>query len=387
MKILITTVFEYPHTGGLSTHVQTLKNGLEGFGHTVDVISFSDLPEWKQVGLVKGPSFLLNKMKLGKGFVHSHLTRQKLLAQYIRENNRGYDIVNAQDVFATLASVDSGIPTVSTVHGYMSFEAISKGSLVQDSAEERFIREIEVEAYTRTRKNITVDQRIKDYLRDAAGIDAVAIKNFINVTDFAPEKNRKNEFRQQYGIDASRQVLFVPRRLTRKNGVIYPTLAMEQVVRQFPDALLLYAGTGEEESTLRSKISELRLSRNVQLLGAVPHEQMKHYYALSDIVLVPSVHDAGVEEATSISALEAMGSGSPLIACAVGGLKEIVNPGVDGVLVEEKNVDELAAAITDLLANPAKGEEFAGKARAKIENEYSHVSAARKYEEIYKSVL
>ena len=53
-------------------------------------------------------------------------------------------------------------------------------------------------------------------------------------------------------------------------------------------------------------------------------------------MIVPSVHSAGVEEATSISALEAMGSGTPLIACAVGGLKEIVNPGVDGLINRRK---------------------------------------------------
>ena len=63
---------------------------------------------------------------------------------------------------------------------------------------------------------------------------------------------------------------------------------------------------------------------------------MKDLYGASDIVLVPSIHSYGVEEATSISALEAMGSGSPVVAGAVGGLKEIFEHEKDGLLVEVK---------------------------------------------------
>ena len=129
------------------------------------------------------------------------------------------------------------------------------------------------------------------------------------------------------------------------------------------------------------------MENKITLLGEVPHEKVKDYYALADIVIVPSVHSAGVEEATSISALEAMGSGTPFIACAVGGLKEIVNPGVDGVLIEEKNVEQMSEAIIDFLDHPEKGMEMAKRAREKIEKEYSHLAAAEKYEEVYKLAL
>ena len=123
------------------------------------------------------------------------------------------------------------------------------------------------------------------------------------------------------------------------------------------------------------------------MLGEVPHEIVKDYFALADIVIVPSIHSSGVEEATSISALEAMGSGTPLIACAVGGLKEIVNPDIDGILIEEKNVKQMSAAILELLDHPEKGVEMAKRARQKIEKEYSHLAAAKKYEEVYLKAL
>ncbi|MEK4146196.1 glycosyltransferase family 4 protein [Robertmurraya sp. FSL W8-0741] len=388
MKILITTVFDYPHAGGLSTHVTTLKAGLEARGHEVDIVSFSDAPSWKRKWYARGPSFVLNKFKKGKGIIWSRKARQKILEELIAERKgQGYDIINAQDVFATFASIESGIPTVSTVHGYMAFEAVSAGSVIENSDEAKFLQEMEKKAFKSTRKVITVDQRIKDYVYNQAGVEGNAIRNFIDIHDFKPAVERKSELRRQYGFKEDEQIFFVPRRLTKKNGVIYPALALPKVLEQFPNAKLVYAGMGEAHEELKNLIAEKGLTENAQLLGAIPHSKVKDYFALSDVVLVPSIHSAGVEEATSISALEAMGSGVPLIACAVGGLKEIVEHEKDGLLVEERNVEQLSEAMIALLENPTKGASLAEQARKKIEEQYSHLAAAEKYEQIYLSAL
>ncbi|RLQ96829.1 glycosyltransferase family 4 protein [Falsibacillus albus] len=388
MKVLIATAYDYPHAGGLSTHVTTLKAGLESLGHEVDVLSFSNVPPTLRKVYAQGPSFLLNKVKKGKGIVWSHNVRKKMLKALIEKNrHKQYDIINAQDPFTALAAIETGIPTVATVHGYMTFESISKGSMDEGSQEANYMKEIERKAYKGARKIITVDQRLKDYVKDESGIEATAIRNFIDIHNFKPDKDKKAEFRQKHQVSQDDEVLFVPRRLTKKNGVIYPAMAMSRILEKHPNAHLIYAGSGEAMNEIKRIVEENKLQKNVTLLGAIPHDQIKEYYALSDIVLVPSVHSAGVEEATSISALEAMGSGSPLVACAVGGLKEIVNHEEDGLLVEEKNVEELAEAVIELLDDPAKGERFADRARTKIEEEYSHIAAAQKYESIYKSAL
>ena len=388
MKILLATAYDYPHAGGLSTHVTTLKAGLEELGHQVDILSFSNVPAWKRKALAQGPSFLLNKLKKGKGIVWTHKMRRKFLQGLIEANKqKNYDLINAQDPFTVLAALATGIPTVATVHGYMTYESISKGSLLENSPEEEYMKDIEVQAYRGARKVITVDQRLKEYVKEVSGIDATAVRNFIDIHQFKPNKEKKQEFRKKYGLPADDLILFVPRRLTRKNGVIYPALALPEVLKEFPHTKLIYAGSGEALEELKEIVEENHLNDHVILLGAVPHNQIKEFYALCDVVLVPSIHSAGVEEATSISALEAMGSGSPLIASAVGGLKEIVNHQEDGLLVEEKNIEELVESIIYLFQHPEKGEEFAAKARKKIESEYSHIAAAKKYESVYFEAL
>ncbi|MCM3756131.1 glycosyltransferase family 4 protein [Sporosarcina aquimarina] len=389
MKILLATVYDYPHLGGLSVHLTTLKAGLESRGHEVDVVSFTDVPKWKRDGIVRGPAFLLNKMKQGKGYVWTLKRRQDELAILIKEavSKKEYDIINAQDVFTTFAALETNVPVVSTVHGYLTFEGISKGSVIEGSPEAAELQEAERKGYKSTREVITVDTRIKEYILKETGVTGNMIKNFIDVESFKPEIERRAEFRDTYGFSQDELIFFVPRRLTKKNGVMYPILSLPAVVEKFPNARVVFAGTGEMMEPMKQKAAELGVSDNITMLGAVDHSVMMQYYALANVALVPSIYSAGVEEATSISALEAMGSGVPLIACAVGGLKEIVDSGKDGLLVEEQNVEELSDAMIRLLEDPAYGEQLAAAGRAKIIEEYSHFAAAEKYEAIYLKAL
>lgn len=388
MKILLATSYDYPHLGGLSTHMTTLKTGLENLGHTVETLSFSDVEKWRRDWIARAPSFVLNKASLGAGYVWTLNRRQGFLERMLKADKyKSFDIVNAQDVFATRASINAGLPTVTTAHGYLTYEGISKGSVAEDSKHKQNLLDVEFSMFKKTRAVITVDTRIKEYIKRETGVDATMIKNFIDVEDFKPELERREEFRNKYKMNQDDLIFFIPRRLTKKNGVIYPILSFPPVLEKFPNARLVFAGTGEMMDDMKAKAKELGIAERVTMLGAVDHKDMIQYYALSDIALVPSIYSAGVEEATSISALEAMGSGIPLIACAVGGLKEIVDHEKDGLLVEERNVQALTDAMIRLIEEPEYGKELAKAAREKIIAEYSHFAAAKKYEAIYMNAL
>jgi glycogen synthase len=383
MRILLSTIFDYPHEGGLSTHMTTLKNGLEARGHQVDVLSFTELNPIVRKAYAQAPGFIASKFKPGSGQVMNDQNRMKLIQKQLHRLSQEYDVVNTQDVYATLAAESSGIPVVETVHGYYSFEAISRGAIQEGSKEDELIREREKKAYSLAAEVVTVDQRIKDYVYKISQREATSIKNFIDVEDFDPKKLDLSAIKDEFHIPKDKKMLFVPRRMTEKNGVIYPTLAMKKVLTKHPDTILVYAGTGEQMPAIKKEVEKQALHENVLLLGTVPHEKMKYLYGVADIVLVPSIHSYGVEEATSISALEAMGSSSPVIAGAVGGLKEIIHDHQDGLLVEERNTEALSDAIIEILDSPEFGEKLSHNARRKIEEEYSHLSAAQRYEHIY----
>ncbi|CAM4000651.1 glycosyltransferase family 4 protein [Mesobacillus zeae] len=387
MKILITTIFQYPHEGGLSTHVSTLKKGLEELGHSVDVLSFSDMNPLIRKVYAQAPGFLINKFNKGKGQLLNDRQKRKLLSSYLEQRKGQYDLINSQDVYAAIAAIETGVPTVATVHGYFSFEAISRGAIIKGSEEDKEILETERQAYKNAAKVIAVDKRIREYILEQTDVEAFTIKNFIDVNDFQPAKEDHSKVRAEFGLPENAKILFVPRRLTEKNGVTYPALSLRKVLEKHPDTMLVYAGTGEQQGRIEEIMAEQGLQKNIKLLGSVPHEKMKGLYAAADIVLVPSVHSYGVEEATSISALEAMGSGAPVVAGAVGGLKEIFVHEQDGLLVDVQNISQFSDSIIRILDDPSFGQKLADLARSKVEDEYSHLAAAGKYAEIYEAAL
>jgi glycogen synthase len=387
MRILLTTIFDYPHEGGLSTHMSTLKNGLEARGHQVDVLSFTQLNPLIRKAYAQAPGYIASKFKRGAGQLMNDENRKTLIRKQIEQMSDQYDVINSQDVYSTLAAETTGLPVVETVHGYYSFEAISRGAITEGSKEDAQIREKEKKAYISAAKVVTVDQRIKDYVFNMSGVEATAIRNFIDVEDFNPLKLDLSGIKQEFHILEDKKMLFVPRRMTEKNGVIYPTLALRKVLEKHPDTILVYAGTGEQMPAIKNEVEKQGLGENVMLLGTVAHTKMKYLYGVADVVLVPSIHSYGVEEATSISALEAMGSSSPVIAGAVGGLKEIISDHEDGILVKEKDTEALSDAIIEVLDSPELGDNLASHARRKIEKEYSHLFAAEKYEQIYHEAI
>ncbi|AOL35803.1 glycosyltransferase family 4 protein [Geobacillus sp. LEMMJ02] len=384
MNILLATIFEYPHEGGLSTHMTILKKGLEERGHSVDVLSFSSFPHVYRTAYARLPGYVMNKWKKGKGQLWNDSQRRRLLFRHLQRVRHQYDVVNAQDIYAVLAAVTAGLPTVATVHGYYAYEAVSRGAIEEHSSEARRIEELEQEAYTLADQLVAVDRRIQQYIHRVANIEAIVIKNFIDIDSFRPSSSVcASEIRKAFQLPEDAPIVFVPRRLTEKNGVIYPVFALPKVLCHHPNTILVYAGTGEQQERIEGEMKKRGLQRHVRLLGSVPHEQMKQLYSIATVVLVPSVHSHGVEEATSISALEAMGSGVPVIAGAVGGLKEIFEHGVDGILVKDRDVDGLAAAIIQLLDDRSYGQRLAANARKKVEKEYSHRAAAEQFETVY----
>src|SRR5690606_38565647 len=123
--------------------------------------------------------------------------------------------------------------------------------------------DVEFSMFQKTNEVITVDTRIKDYIQRESGVTATMIKNFINVEDFKPELERRNEFRKKFGFSEDDLIFFIPRRLTKKNGVIYPILSFPPVLKEYPNARLVFAGTGEMMDEMKAKAKELGIADRV----------------------------------------------------------------------------------------------------------------------------
>jgi glycosyltransferase involved in cell wall biosynthesis len=145
-------------------------------------------------------------------------------------------------------------------------------------------------------------------------------------------------------------ILFVGRLVERK-GLKYLIEAMK-VVREKTDARLVIVGDGGERAALESRVRELGLQGSVTLTGFIASEQKEQYLRESRVFVLPAVRDAkGDVEGLGTVLLEAMMLRKPVIASASGGITDIVKHEQTGLLVKERDVPGLAAAIVRLLTD------------------------------------
>ena len=170
--------------------------------------------------------------------------------------------------------------------------------------------------------------------------------------------------------EARRGALFVGR-LTPHKGV-------DRLIEALPeDAELRVAGTAGHDPHLPERdypdrLRRLAAARRVDFLGAVPDADLPALYRQARVVVLPSVHrtcygrDIAVSELLGLAAIEAMASGTPVVASRVGGLPEVVDDGVTGFLVEPGNVGDLRARLAEILGDRRLAERLGRNGRERV---------------------
>ena len=167
-------------------------------------------------------------------------------------------------------------------------------------------------------------------------------------------------------------VVFTPARLTLPDkGVDFLISALAGVRAPFRAVV---AGSGPAEDWLRQKAQDDGVGDRVHFTGWMPSEGIEALYAVSDLVVCPSVWD----EPFGLVGLEAMAHGKPVVAFDVGGIPEWLQDGRTGHLVPRQDVGTMAARIDELLADPGRARELGEAGRASLEERFpraGHIDA------------
>jgi len=107
---------------------------------------------------------------------------------------------------------------------------------------------------------------------------------------------------------------------------------------------LALVGKGPEEENVKQWINSLNLKGNVTLIGEVPHPQIASYFAAADIFVLPSR-----QEGLGIVLIEALASGTAIVASRTGGIPDLINDGENGILVNPENIQDLAQSLSELI--------------------------------------
>lgn len=177
-------------------------------------------------------------------------------------------------------------------------------------------------------------------------------------------------------------ILFVGR-LTQDKGVDVLIQAFRHVLTEHPDTKLVIAGSsffeGAAKTPYQQYLQQLAkpIANHIVFTGFIPHQQLKYLYATAHAVVVPSVW----QDPCPLVVLETMASGTCIVASNVGGVPEVVEHGVTGILVNPDQVNELAIAMIDVLQHPDKAQAMANAARQKIVNGYAWQHLVSKLEQ------
>jgi D-inositol-3-phosphate glycosyltransferase len=215
------------------------------------------------------------------------------------------------------------------------------------------------------------DQLVTHYRADPSRIEIVPPG--VDHAFFSPGEQRGA--RAALGLGEGPVLLFV--------GRIQPLKGLDMAVRTLaalddPDARLLVVGgaSGREGATevarIRSLVGSLGLGGRVQFVEPRPHHELSTYYRAADVCLVPSR-----SESFGLVALEAAACGTPVVAAAVGGLLSLVEHGVTGYLVEDRDAGAYAAHVEAILSSTELARSMAQAASSLASGYTWSVTAAR----------
>ena len=179
-------------------------------------------------------------------------------------------------------------------------------------------------------------------------------------------------------------------RLVEKKGLCYGIDAVARLLNKCPQLKLQYyiIGDGVLRTALQQQIDRLKLTKQVKLLGWKTQQQVQTIIDQADIVIAPSITSStGDCEGIPISLMETMAQAIPVISTYHSGIPELVEDGVTGYLVPEKDVPALTDKLEQLINNPSLRRKMGLAGRTKVLNDYNIELLCDRLVEIYRHLI
>ena len=379
LRILIVN-YEFPPVGGGAGRASyNIARQLVRLGHTVDVLTsrYRDQPEYESldgISVHRARSWRKGMLDCGvRGaltfLIFGFFQLRRLL------NTHRYDLVHyffslPSGVLAFYSNGVRGLPYVvslrgSDVPGYDESNATLRllHRLLRYANRSICRRAARVVALSR-------DQRLHA-LCLGADLPMDVIPNGVDASRFAPAPHRD--------VPQRLKLICVSRLIDRKG---LPHLFEAMVRLKDRDIHLTIAGDGPEESSLRGLARDFSIGDRVTFLGYVANEALRREYLEADVFVLPTL-----SEALGSVVLEAMSCGLPVVATCVGGIPEMIESGINGLLVPPGDAAGLADAIAQLAASPVRRKAMRTANLLRVAEEFTWGANAERYQSVYRNAL
>ncbi|MFP6763853.1 MAG: glycosyltransferase family 4 protein, partial [Planctomycetaceae bacterium] len=320
MRIGLITADFHPNVGGVAAHVVELGKSLVRNGHEVHVVTLPLGAERAPAGELHGMSVHRPPIPKGKP-LYSWLTRYWLNRFLAR---RPLDVMHVHGLRPLEATSGLAIPVVFTNHTSGFLKRIQKGAFERARLARRLAHVSHVLAPS--------DELVE--ATKAAGYSGPVhfIPNGVDTSRFQPGEAEGESLDGSAGAEAglrqtwtqadSEVVILLARRLVEKNGVAVFAEAVTQLKNR-DRVRIVFAGDGVERERVERILGAGGMLDRSVFLGNMPNPQMPAIYRAADISVLPSFM-----EATSITGLESMATGLPLVGTRVGGIPVLIEDGV-----------------------------------------------------------
>lgn len=286
------------------------------------------------------------------------------LYKYIVKREGPFDLIHAHYqtciYYAKTIKDYFNIPVIGTEHW-------SKVNTDTPSFDVRYMGE---RSYKNIDKLITVSYSLKEKVIHSFGIDSKVIHNLIDTTYLSPLKIKRN--------NPIFSVVLVGSLIPRK-GFDFFIKAFKKSKISEANVKVELIGGGPEYGRLHSLIEKLELTDKINLVGQKNKKDVFEMLSNADVFVLPSR-----TENFSVSVLEALANGLPVIATICGGIKECINES-NGLLVEVDNEDQMANALEEIYTNYNKFDRY--KIRDNCLAQYSPKCIANQINKEYTSII
>ena len=277
-------------------------------------------------------------------------------------------------VMGYLLSVISDIKILITCHSYGFLWTSGDLKL-------RLYEKLESIVMKRAGKVVGVSEKIVSQLRGLNIPDdrLIVIPNGISFRQFRLRHDVVSS-RDEFNIPPDHLIIGSLGRLIEVKGYVYLIESARQIVSKFPDVSFIIAGEGPLRDALCRLVDEYQLGSNFKLIGYTKNKI--RLLQLFDIFVLPSL-----SEGTPMALLEAMATGLPCLVTDVGGNRNVIENGVDGILIPPGETNLLTNMLLKLLNNKSLRDRLSAGARKKIEMGYSAETMRDRYFNIYNELM
>nr|WP_276323802.1 N-acetyl-alpha-D-glucosaminyl L-malate synthase BshA [Planococcus halocryophilus] len=371
MKIGITC---YPTVGGSGVIATELGKMLAEKGHEVHFITSSTPFRLNKTY----PNIFNHQVDINTYSVFQYAPYDIALATKISEviKNEGLDLLHVHyaiphAVCAILGRdmAGSNIGIVTTLHG-TDITVLGSDSSLKEAIRYGIEKSDIVTAVSNSLRDQTYELIQPDKTIET-------VYNFVDEREYHPKSETK--IKEQLGIDAAEKVMIHVsnfRNVKRVQDVIKTfSLAHQQI-----NCKLLLVGDGPEMGRIIQQVRDLEIEEHVLFLGK--RDDLAEFYSISDIKLLLSE-----KEAFGLVLLEAMACGVPVIGTNIGGMPEIINPGVNGFLVELGDTEQAARYAIDMLSDEVLLQKLRQGALDTVSEHFHSSKILQQYEGLYEQLM